>query len=401
MTRNIGFDVNPGGTRLVIAQLVFLFLAWLVCLLRAHVKIFMTKKILPDDWLMLVSLVRSLISLLNAKWISDIVLLGGTGKHTSELTPDGIEVALRAWYLCEVLYAPLSAIIRTSIALFVLRLASKRWQIWTITINLAIVWLVSITYFFLMALQCLPPNDFWQGPVRAPGVTGACINHDVVPIATVVHSSVSAVSDWVLGLLPIAMLWNIAINRRTKFSIAVLLSMGFIAGVALIVRIPYVKKIAISADFLSETIDLAVWSVIEPSLGIMAGCIVAIRPLFNAWGFGLGRSRHRRSDQPSGSESGRRGPVVPRWRALRNSKKLYDHSDLGAEPFSVQPEAAVSAARVSDVELKAVETVSDQRTMEGPNAIALDLERGISSEEEGESSRAHEDNTHTPVDMVS
>jgi hypothetical protein len=156
------------------------------------------------------------------------VAVGGTGKHTEELTPAGIEVALRAWYLCEVLYAPLSGLIRTSIAIFILRLATKPWQKWTIWVNITIIWLISIVYFFLMALQCLPPNYFWQGPVGVPGVTGSCMDHDVVPIATIVHSSVSAVSDWVLGLLPIAMLWKVNINRRTKISIAILLGMGLV-----------------------------------------------------------------------------------------------------------------------------------------------------------------------------
>jgi hypothetical protein len=55
---NLGFDVNPGGTRLVIAQLVFLVLAWMVSLLRAHVKLFMNRSVTIDDWLMLVALVR-------------------------------------------------------------------------------------------------------------------------------------------------------------------------------------------------------------------------------------------------------------------------------------------------------------------------------------------------------
>lgn len=57
MARNLGFDVNPGGTRLVISQGVSLALAWLVCLLRAHVKLFMIKKVRADDWLMLIALV--------------------------------------------------------------------------------------------------------------------------------------------------------------------------------------------------------------------------------------------------------------------------------------------------------------------------------------------------------
>jgi hypothetical protein len=70
------------------------------------------------------------------------------------------------------------------------------------------------------------------------------------------------------------------------------------------VRIPYVKKIAISADFLHETIDIAVWSVIEPGLGIMAGCMATIRPLFKGLGLSLTRSsgnRYRTGGRGSGA----------------------------------------------------------------------------------------------------
>jgi hypothetical protein len=58
MGSNLGFDVNPGGTRLIIGQIVFLVLAWILCLLRVYVKFFLTKKLLWDDWLMFAALVR-------------------------------------------------------------------------------------------------------------------------------------------------------------------------------------------------------------------------------------------------------------------------------------------------------------------------------------------------------
>lgn len=57
-------------------------------------------------------------------------------------------------------------------------------------------------------------------------------------------------------------------------------------GVALLVRIPFIKVLAVSPDFLYETVDVGIWSVMEPSLGIIAGCIATLRPLVKSWGFG-------------------------------------------------------------------------------------------------------------------
>lgn len=168
------------------------------------------------------------------------VAQGGTGKHTAELTLGGAEVALRAWYLCEVLYAPLSACIRTSIAVFLLRLAVARWHRWTIYAVLAVTWAVSVAFFVPMAVQCLPPSYFWkqvresrrggggEGGGGGEVVEGRCIHPAVVPVTAIVHGVISAVCDWILGLFPIVMLWNVQINRRTKIGIAGLLSMGLL-----------------------------------------------------------------------------------------------------------------------------------------------------------------------------
>lgn len=79
-----------------------------------------------------------------------------------------------------------------------------------------------------MLMQCTPPSFFWEGPSRIPGAHGSCINKAVVPISTIVHSVLSAISDWILALLPIAMLWSVQINLRTKISVAVLLSTGLV-----------------------------------------------------------------------------------------------------------------------------------------------------------------------------
>jgi hypothetical protein len=91
------------------------------------------------------------------------------------------------------------------------------------------------------------------------------------------------------------------------------------AGIALIVRIPYIRQIAVSADFLFETIDLAIWAVLEPSLGIIAGCLASIRPLFKGLGVGLNRNKQYSSRAKYDSKS--------HWySSSRNMKKLDNRS---------------------------------------------------------------------------
>ena len=58
--RTLGYDVNPAGTRLFIAQVFALVLASLACCLRMYVRVFMVRKILMEDWMMLAAVVSSM-----------------------------------------------------------------------------------------------------------------------------------------------------------------------------------------------------------------------------------------------------------------------------------------------------------------------------------------------------
>jgi len=150
---------------------------------------------------------------------------GATGQEPQDFTVSTAVVSLRAWYLCEVLYAPISAAIRTSIAVFLLRLANTPLHKAIIWVNLILTWILSLAFFLILLLQCLPLDNFWA---RLRGQPGKCVDHDVVINATIVHSVLSATSDIVLALLPVALLWRVQLDRGTKVSISLLLSLGIV-----------------------------------------------------------------------------------------------------------------------------------------------------------------------------
>ncbi|KAH7131285.1 hypothetical protein EDB81DRAFT_763933 [Dactylonectria macrodidyma] len=111
-----------------------------------------------------------------------------------------------------------------------------RWIIWT---NLGLIAIVAIAFFFILVFQCYPVAYFWR---QVYGDESHCIDKNVVAYSVIVHSIVSALSDWCLGLLPISLLWHVQINRRTK--------RGNRAGVVLVVRIPYVTHQKPSVSFI-------------------------------------------------------------------------------------------------------------------------------------------------------
>ncbi|KAM0276287.1 hypothetical protein ACHAQH_006917 [Verticillium albo-atrum] len=262
-------------------QLVFLLVAGISVLIRVHVKTFLVKHNSLDDYLIYAALAGYIAY---ATIAMDGALNGATGKHYAlRYTMDQAARSLRGWYLCMVLYAPITLTIRASVCVLLLRLATSKVHRWIIWVNFAVISLISAAFFFILVFQCSPPSHFWT---QVYGTDGHCYNKLIVTYSTTVHSCISCLSDWCLGLLPIALLWNVKINGRTKVTIAVLLSLGMIAGVVLLVRIAYVTRLPPGLEFLYRSIDVAIWSVMEPALGITAACVATFRPLFKNWGFG-------------------------------------------------------------------------------------------------------------------
>ncbi|GME35789.1 hypothetical protein GTA08_BOTSDO09632 [Neofusicoccum parvum] len=215
----------------------------------------------------------------------------GTGRHMAELTPEDMMKALRYWWLCYVAYTSTMFLAKISIGFFLLRVTVERVHIWIIRTAMAITALTGVIFFFVTVLQCSPVSFFWS---KAVGGKGTCLDIEVIIGLTYFYSAVSALCDLTFGILPIFMLWNLNMSRRTKIALAPILSMACIASAGIIVRMAYVKDFK-DPDFLYATVDIAIWSDVEEGLAITAGSLACLRPLFrfvtaklSTYGFGSG-----------------------------------------------------------------------------------------------------------------
>lgn len=110
-----------------------------------------------------------------------------------------------------------------SIAIFLSRICVKKSQLVTIWIVIGVTTGFAIFYFFLVIFQCSPVTYFWT---QYLGVAGKCVNSKVITASTYAHSAISALADWTLGILPIFLVWDLAMNPRTKVSVALILALG-------------------------------------------------------------------------------------------------------------------------------------------------------------------------------
>lgn len=99
-------------------------------------------------------------------------------------------------------------------------------------------------------------------------------------LAAYLNFSLNIVTDLIFALvIPICMLWNLNMSFRTKLSLFFILGLGCFVCACAIVRISYLGSYGASGDWLWDTVHLAVWSVIELNVGIIAGSLPSLRPL--------------------------------------------------------------------------------------------------------------------------
>lgn len=154
----------------------------------------------------------------------------------STITLDELRISFRSWLICELIYGPLCALIRTSVALLLFRLQLSSWEKRTLCICLGIIYAFTVIYFFITLLQCNPPSYFWK-QFDGSGMSGSCHDPHRLPIAAYCHSAIAAPSDWFITTLYI---WKLTRNRecvkagngmgldKTRIAIIVLGSFGIL-----------------------------------------------------------------------------------------------------------------------------------------------------------------------------
>jgi len=254
---------------------LFFGLSWIFFSLRMFVKTFLTKSWGVDDLLLIISIILHTTTCI----CSALAVKYGVGRYAIDIPIGNIPRALYFWWLCEIFYSLSTVLIRLSISVFLIRICLRRIYKIIIYVTVAIVLIFSTFYVFLILFQCSPVDFFWN---QYKGEKGHCINPAYITNATIAHSAISFTADWVFGFLPIALIWNLQLNKRTKISIAGVLSLGLLAGVATIIRIPYIKVLTRTDEVLFATTGLAICSTIEPGLGIIAASAYTLRPLFRS-----------------------------------------------------------------------------------------------------------------------
>jgi hypothetical protein len=181
--------------------------------------------------------------------------------------------------LCESFYIWTVLFLKLSVGLFYLRLSVERWQKGIVWSLMVLSTTFSIALFFMIVFQCGVPDNMVIFVVKK--ATKQCLSSKVVESVTYTHAAITAFTDWVFVILPFFILRKSNMQGREKIVVGVLMAFASIGGVAALVRFKYVPGIAQPQEtFFTSVTDIAIWSCVEPGIGIAAGSFICLRPLF-------------------------------------------------------------------------------------------------------------------------
>ncbi|KAL1873569.1 hypothetical protein Daus18300_003936 [Diaporthe australafricana] len=130
--------------------------------------------------------------------------------------------------------------------------------------------------FVTLLVQCTDIRILWDYSTKA-----TCWAPSTLLVLSYTNFSLNIVTDMIFAVfIPVPMLWNINVTRRTRISLFCVLGLGCFACACAIVRITYLGTYGKYGDWLWDSQYLTTWSVLETNVGIIAASLPSLRPLF-------------------------------------------------------------------------------------------------------------------------
>lgn len=158
------------------------------------------------------------------------VLLGishGLGSHVADIAEDERPKALLWKWAGQVAYIVVSTMVKFVVGIFLLRLClNNGWQRITIWTLLVLVGVYNTFYVFIAIFQCQPIAFYWWRYANNPAVTGRCNGKALATIPTYIAVLLGLAGDLILALLPISLVKDAKLDKKTKVSVVCVLALG-------------------------------------------------------------------------------------------------------------------------------------------------------------------------------
>lgn len=113
-------------------------------------------------------------------------------------------------------------VLKISLGIFFARIVVKSWQLVLIYVTVAVTIISSMASFFYCLFRCGPNLNDYVFRQLANRCTAQALDR----FFAYQHASFTTLSDCIFAILPIFILWNTSLGRRSKISVGVILSLA-------------------------------------------------------------------------------------------------------------------------------------------------------------------------------
>ncbi|KAJ2988332.1 hypothetical protein NUW58_g4032 [Xylaria curta] len=215
------------------------------------------------------------------------------GRHITVLGEAGIQAIITIelyFFVADYLYATALATAKLSILAMYYRVFPTRFMKFSTVLLGSIVVVWWLTCIFLSAFGCNPIQKAWD-----PFVPGSCLDHHMVFLIKAVPNFSL---DFLIFPLPILEIMKLRMRPPQKIALGGAFLIGALAAVSSIVRLVLIAGLANqNADITYTLPKIIVWTVVEPSVGIISACLPRLRPLLTMIASWAGSTRVRSKEE--------------------------------------------------------------------------------------------------------
>ncbi|KAL2219938.1 hypothetical protein M432DRAFT_543888 [Thermoascus aurantiacus ATCC 26904] len=242
--------------------------------LRSYVRVWVLKLFGPDDYIMLIAMACSFGVL--GCFIGES--RHGLGRYSQYITQNDQEILRKyTFYHSLVVMIGISAV-KISVGFFLLRVAGQtRFRKFIIGMLIFLILFTSACAGTLI-FQCIPVSAAWD---LAERLSAKCFSMHMFMSIGLFNSSVNVATDVIFATLPIPMFYNVKVSKRTKASLMAILSLGYLACTAAIVKMVSQSQVFKLQDPYRDSTFIT-WNCVELNVGILAGSLPTIKPLLKS-----------------------------------------------------------------------------------------------------------------------
>ena len=145
----------------------------------------------------------------------------------------------------------------------------------------------------------------WNFALKA---TASCYDSSIFLSIALFNSSINIATDVTFALLPIPIIWGLQINRRTKYTLSIILSLGLFACAIAIYKTYIQSQFFKTTDYTYDD-SYFLWNGVEFQAAMLAASLPTLRPLFT-WFFDAARTiGHGRNSGQTHEKRSKYGPT--------------------------------------------------------------------------------------------